>query len=101
MRELLRVIEEVGSTDNIKIIKALEGRKMTAEDRMQHFDAVIDPNSHHLQQTIYLAEGNSKPRDDTDYFNILSWSDPEAIKASADSNCGLESYADTPSYDQG
>lgn len=101
MRELLRVIEEVGSTDNIKIIKALEGRVMSAEDRMQHHDAVIDPNSHHVQQTIYLAEGNDKPRDDTDYFKILSWSDPEAIKASADSECALESYADTPNYDQG
>ena len=101
MRELLRVIEEVGSTDNMKIIKALEGRVMKADDRMQHFDAVIDPNSHHIQQTIYLAEGNKAPRDDTDYFKILSWSDPESIRASADSNCGLESYAQTPNYDQG
>lgn len=101
MRELLRVIEEVGSTDNIKIIKALEGRVMKADDRMQHFDAVIDPNSHHVQQTIYLAEGNAAPRDGSDYFKILSWSDPESIRASADGNCGLESYAETPNYDQG
>ena len=101
MRELLRVIEEVGNTDNIQIIKALEGRKMTAEDRMQHHDAIIDPNSHHVQQTIYLAQGNTSPRDDSDYFEILSSSDPESIRASADSNCGLESYEDTPNYDQG
>jgi branched-chain amino acid transport system substrate-binding protein len=101
MRELLRVIEEVGSTDNIKIIKALEGRTMTAEDRMQHHDAVIDPNSHHVQQTIYLAQGNPSPRDDTDYFEILSSSDPESIRANADNGCELESYEDTPSYDQG
>jgi branched-chain amino acid transport system substrate-binding protein len=101
MRELLRVIEEVGSTDNIKIIKALEGRTMTAEDRMQHHDAVIDPNSHHVQQTIYLAQGNPSPRDDTDYFEILSSSDPESIRANADNSCELESYEDTPSYDQG
>ena len=101
MRELLRVVAEVGSTDNIKIIKALEGRKMSAQDRMQHHDAYIDPNSHHVQQTIYLAEGNKAPRDDSDYFKILSSSDPKAIRASADGNCGLESYADTPSYDQG
>lgn len=101
MRELLRVIEEVGGTDNIKIIKALEGRTMTAADRMQHHDAVIDPNSHHVQQTIYLATGNTQPRDDSDYFKILSWSDPDAIRASADDTCALESYAATPSYDQG
>ena len=101
MRELLRVVEEVGSTDNIKIIKALEGRKLAARDRMQHDDAYIDPDSHHVQQTIYLASGNDKPRDETDYFKILSWSDPKSIRASADSQCNLESYADTPSYDQG
>jgi branched-chain amino acid transport system substrate-binding protein len=101
MRELLRVVEEVGNTDNIKIIKALEGRKMSAADRMQHDDAIIDPNSHHVQQTVYLASGNDKPRDESDYFKILSWSDPESVRASADSQCALESYTDTPSYDQG
>ena len=101
MREMLRVIEEVGGTDNIKIIKALEGRKMSAKDRLQHFDAVIDANSHHVQQTVYLATGNANPRDKTDYFNILTWSDAESVRASADSRCSLESYAETPNYDQG
>jgi branched-chain amino acid transport system substrate-binding protein len=101
MRELLRVVEEVGSTDNIKIIRALEGRTMSAEDRMQHHDAVIDPISHHVQQTIYLATGNDAPRDDTDYFKILAWADPESVRATAAGPCNLESYEDTPSYDQG
>ncbi|MGI9520778.1 MAG: ABC transporter substrate-binding protein, partial [Hyphomicrobiaceae bacterium] len=101
MRELLRVINEVGSTDNIKIIKALEGRAMKAADRMQHHDAYIDPNSHHIQQTIYLAQGNDKPRNKTDYFKILSSSDPKSVRAGADDTCKLEPYADTPSYDQG
>ncbi len=101
MRELLRVVGEVGSTDNMKVIKALEGRVMKAEDRMQHHDAVIDANSHQVQQTIYLAQGNPKPRDDSDYFEILSSSDPESIRSAAGKECKLESYADTPSYDQG
>jgi branched-chain amino acid transport system substrate-binding protein len=101
MRELLRVVEEVGGTDNIKIIKALEGRVMPAEDRMQHHDAVIDPNSHQVQQTIYLASGNDAPRDDTDYFKILAWADPESVRSKAGELCRLESYEDTPSYDQG
>ena len=101
MRELLRVVEEVGSTDNIKIIKALEGRKMSAEDRMQHHEAVIDPNSHHVQQTVYLASGNDAPKDDTDYFKILAWADPESVRGKDEVNCKLESYEDTPSYDQG
>jgi branched-chain amino acid transport system substrate-binding protein len=101
MREMLRVVEEVGGTDNIKIIKALEGRKMTAADRLQHHDAIIDPDSHHVQQTVYLATGNDKPRDESDYFKVLAWADPEAVRADADSQCGLESYDATPSYDQG
>ena len=100
-RELLRVVDEVGSTDNIKVIKALEGRTMSAKDRMQHYDAIIDPNSHHVQQTVYLAQGNPKPRDETDYFEILSWADPKSVRASADDECGLESYDATPNYDQG
>jgi branched-chain amino acid transport system substrate-binding protein len=101
MRELLRVVEEVGSTDNMKVIKALEGRKMSAEDRMQAHEAVIDPNSHHVQQTIYLATGNDAPKDDTDYFKILAAADPESVRATAEAVCQLESYEDTPSYDQG
>jgi len=101
MRELLRVVEETGGTDNMKIIKALEGRRMSAADRMQHHDAVIDASSHHVQQTVYLARGNGKPRDDSDYFEVLSWADPESVRADADSRCRLEAYADTPSYDQG
>ena len=74
---------------------------MAAADRMQTHDAVIDANSHHVQQTVYLARGNKKPRDKTDYFEILSAADPESVRAQADGRCKLESFADTPSYDQG
>ena len=54
-RELLRAIERAGSTNNIKIIKELENLKISATDRMQHFDAYMDPVTHQMQQTIYLA----------------------------------------------
>ena len=50
---------------------------MTAADRMQHFDAYIDPATHQVQQTIYLARRNAKPKDKTDLFEILSWTKPE------------------------
>ena len=99
MRELLRAIERAGTTNNIKVIKALEGHTMSAEDRMQDYDAYIDPNSHHVQQTIYLAKGNDKPRDETDYFKILSKADPKAVASPNEANCKLESYADTPTYE--
>ena len=99
MRELLRAVEEAGSTNNIKVIKQLEGRVMSAADRMQHHDAVIDPNSHHVQQTIYLAARQDKPRDDTDYFKIVNVMAPETVRIAGESECHLESYADTPTYE--
>jgi branched-chain amino acid transport system substrate-binding protein len=100
MRELLRVIEETGSTNNLKVIKALEGRKMAAKDRMQDHDAYIDPVSHHIQQTIYLATGNDKPSDPTDYFKILSSvTADEAKDPNEAATCKLQSYNDTPSYE--
>jgi branched-chain amino acid transport system substrate-binding protein len=101
MRELLRVIQETGSTNNLKVIKALEGRKMTAADRMQHFDATIDPVSHHVQQTIYLAGRNDKPTDKTDYFKIISMATPEEARDQNEQrDCKLQAYNDTPSYEQ-
>jgi len=99
MRELLRAVEEAGSTNNIKVIKQLEGRVMKAADRMQHHDAVIDANSHHVQQTIYLASRQDKPRDKSDYFKILTAMEPEKVKVAGEAACNLESYADTPTYE--
>ncbi len=96
MRELLRAVGDAGSTNNIQVIKQLEGRVMSAADRMQHHDATIDPNSHHVQQTIYLASRQDKPRDDTDYFKIVNIMAPETVRVAGESECHLESYADTP-----
>jgi branched-chain amino acid transport system substrate-binding protein len=100
MWELGKAIERAGSTSNLKVIKALEGHRIPAKDRLQHFDAWIDPSSHHLQQTIYMATANDKPADKTDYFKILSWVKPEDVKDPGEGGCKLESYQDTPSYEQ-
>ena len=54
-RELLRAVERAGTTNNIKVIKELEGLKVSARDRMQDFDAYMNPATHQLQQTIYMA----------------------------------------------
>jgi len=99
MWELGKAIERAGSTNNLKVIKTLEGYRMSARDRMQHYDAWIDPASHHVQQTVYLATGNDKPVDATDYFKILSWARPEEIKDAGESACKLETYEATPSYE--
>jgi branched-chain amino acid transport system substrate-binding protein len=100
MHELGKAIERAGSTNNLKVIKALEGHKMSAKDRLQHFDAYIDPVSHHVQQTIYLASGNDKPVDKTDYFKILSQATPEEAKDPNEAmTCKLQAYDKTPSYE--
>jgi branched-chain amino acid transport system substrate-binding protein len=99
-RELLRVIEQTGTTNNVAVIKALEGRKMTALDRMQKYDAWIDPVTHQVQQTIYLARRNPKPADPTDLFEIISAATPEqALDSAAEKACKLKPYADIPTYE--
>ena len=75
-RELLQAVERAGSTNNAMVIRALEGHKMPAAERMQHFDAHIDPVTHQVQQTIYLARRNAKPADPTDLYEILSQTQP-------------------------
>jgi branched-chain amino acid transport system substrate-binding protein len=99
-RELLRAIERAGAVNNIKIIKALEGHKMPAADRMQHFDATIDANTHQVQQTIYLAKRNLKPSDDTDHYEILSRTTPEeALDTASATKCKLVPYEQVPTVD--
>jgi branched-chain amino acid transport system substrate-binding protein len=99
-RELLRCVEEAGTTQNIAVIKKLEGRQMKAADRLQHHDAWIDPVTHHCQQTIYMAAYNDQPAEKDDIFKILSNIDPkEVVDRDAPGACKLESYEATPSYE--
>jgi branched-chain amino acid transport system substrate-binding protein len=99
-RELLRVVEEVGSTNNLAVIKKLEGRRMSARDRMQHHDAWIDPATHQVQQTIYMASYNDKPAEPDDIFKILANVPPQDVAdQDAPKACKLETYEATPSYE--
>ncbi|HSA69290.1 MAG TPA: ABC transporter substrate-binding protein [Burkholderiales bacterium] len=99
-RELLRVVEEAGSTNNIAVIRKLEGRKMGARERMQHHDAWIDPVTHQVQQTIYMASYNDKPAEKDDIFRILANVPPQEVAdQDAPKACKLESYESTPSYE--
>jgi len=99
-RELLRAVERVGSTHNIKLIKELEGLRVPAIDRMQHDEAYMNPVTHQLQQTIYMAAYNSYPREPDDLFRILGRLKPYEVE-DKDSvrSCKLESYAATPHYE--
>jgi branched-chain amino acid transport system substrate-binding protein len=99
-RELLRCVEEAGTTNNIAVIKKLEGRKMTALDRMQHYDAWIDPVTHQCQQTIYMATYNDQPAEKDDIFRILTQAEPkDVLDKDAAGSCKLESYEATPTYE--
>lgn len=99
-RELLRAVERAGSTNNLKVIKALEGHRISAADRMQHFEAYIDPATHQVQQTIYLARRNPRPRDRTDLFELISWTNPQmALDDAAPGKCKLTPDAEVPSYE--
>jgi branched-chain amino acid transport system substrate-binding protein len=100
-RELLRCVEEAGTTNNIAVIKKLEGRKISARDRLQHHDAWIDANTHQCQQTIYMASYNDAPAEKDDIFKILANVDPKEVQdPGAAGACKLESYEATPSYQQ-
>ena len=100
-RELLRAVERVGSTNNLAVIKELEGLKVTARDRMQHFDAYMNPATHQMQQTLYMASYNDTPAEKDDIYRILTQATPQEVEdQSAAGNCKLETMAATPSYEQ-
>jgi len=97
---LLSAIEAAGTTNNHAVIKQLEQLKVSAKDRMQHHDAWMNPKTHQMQQTVYLATANTNAAISDDMFSILSNSTPKAVAdANAEATCKLESFADTPVYE--
>ena len=99
-RELLRATERAGTTNNIKVIKELESLKVPARERMQHFDAYMNPTTHQIQQTIYMATYNDKPAEKDDIFKILSNLPPAEVEdKDAPGACKLETYEATPTYE--
>jgi branched-chain amino acid transport system substrate-binding protein len=96
---LLSAIETAGTTNNHAVIKQLENLKVSANDRMQHHDAWMNPKTHQMQQTVYLATANTDGSDKDDMFKIVSNSKPMSVAdANAEGSCKLESFADTPVY---
>ncbi len=97
---LLSAIEAAGTTNNHAVIKQLEQLKVSAADRLQHHDAFMNPKTHQMQQTVYLATANVGSSDKDDMFKILSSSTPSAVAdANAEATCNLESFANTPVYE--
>jgi branched-chain amino acid transport system substrate-binding protein len=99
-RALLEAVERAGTTNNHAVIKELEQLRMSAEERMQHHGAYMNPATHQVQQTIYLATANLESEDENNLFQILSNTSPEEVADSAaESACVLESFEDTPVYE--
>jgi len=101
-RELLQAVQRAGTTNNIQVIKELEKIKVSANDRMQHFDAYMGAN-HQMQQTVYLATANDEAKwkkNKNDLFKMLSWVSPKEVEdTDAMGACNMESYAATPTYE--
>jgi branched-chain amino acid transport system substrate-binding protein len=97
-RELFKAVERAGTTNNIEVIKQLEQLRIPAEDRMQHHDAWMNPDNHHLQQTIYLGTENANPSEEYDIFEIVDYASPDEAM-DVPSGGQLESYEDTPTYE--
>jgi len=91
-------MERTGSTDNHALIRALEGMRWSARERMQHDDAFMDPVSHHLQQTIYIATW--KPRPDRPELSqvILGHLPPAQVRYAPEGKTQLEPLAGMPHH---
>jgi len=99
-KELLKAIERAGTTNNHAVIKELENLKVSAKDRMQNDDAWMNPRTHQMQQSIYLATANTGSEDKDDMFTILSSVAPaDVADQNAEAACNLESFEDTPVYE--
>jgi len=100
-RELLKAVERAGTTNNLKVIQELEGLKVSARDRMQRHDAYMNPATHQLQQTIYMASYNDAPAEKDDIYKILAQAQPaDVMDKDAAGACKLETMSATPSYEQ-
>jgi len=98
-RSLLETIEKAKTTNNHAVIKELEQLRIPATVRMQHHDAFMNPKTHQLQQTIYLATANMDSKDPEDLFKVLTNTAPDqVVDKEADAKCKLEPFEATPVY---
>lgn len=97
-RALLEAIARAGTTDNHAIIAQLEQYRAEPRSRMQHDAAYMDPVSHHLQQTIYIARWKPDPARPERGIEIVGRVSPEQARHVPEKNTRLESLAETPRY---
>jgi branched-chain amino acid transport system substrate-binding protein len=100
MRSLLEAVEKAKTTQNRAVIQQLEQLKIPASVRMQHHDAWMNPKTHQMQQTIYLATANVESKDPEDMFKILTNTAPDSVAdKDSETKCNLEPLDATPLYE--
>ncbi|NTV93880.1 MAG: ABC transporter substrate-binding protein [Thiobacillus sp.] len=97
-KALLEAVERAGSTDNHAIIQQLEGYRRTAQAGMQDDAAYMDPVSHHVQQSIYIARWNPRARRPESGIEILGHVAPDQVRYEPERTTKLEALAETPHY---
>jgi branched-chain amino acid transport system substrate-binding protein len=97
-KALLAAIARAGSTDNHAVIAELEKYRATARERMQDAAAYMDPGSHHVQQSIYIARWNPRAKRPELGIEILGHIPPDQVRHEPERTTQLESLADTPHY---
>jgi branched-chain amino acid transport system substrate-binding protein len=99
-RSLLEAITRAKTTRNDAVIKELEQLKVPAATRMQQFDAEMNPKTHQLQQTIYLATADLESTSPDALFKIVSSTTPDqVVDPEAEAKCKLEALEATPVYE--
>jgi branched-chain amino acid transport system substrate-binding protein len=97
-KALLAAIQKAGTTENHAVIAQLEKYRASAQERMQNHAAYMDPVSHHLQQTIYIARWRSRTDQPEKGIEVVGTIPPEASRYDQESGTRLEPLANTPRY---
>jgi branched-chain amino acid transport system substrate-binding protein len=97
-KALLAATEKAGTTDNHAVIAQLEKYRRTAREGMQNADAYMDPVSHHVQQSIYIARWNPRAARPELGMEILGHVPPEQSRFEGESATNLEPLSSTPRY---
>jgi len=97
-KALLGAIQKANTTDNHAVIKELENYKLSADERMQNSDAYMDPVSHHLQQSTYIATWRPNIKSPQKSIKILGHITPSESRYFKEKTTKLESFEETPRY---
>lgn len=95
-RALLAAIERAGTTASHAVIGELEKYRASARERMQHDAAYMDPGSHHLQQSIYIARWNPRAGRPELGIEIVGRLSPAQAFHEPERATRLEPLAETP-----